>query len=322
MVKVSVVIPTYNSARFIGRAVESVLAQTFMDFELVVVDDGSTDETQGIIAGFDDPRLRYVYQENQERSAARNAGIRLSEGSYIAFLDADDLWLSRKLAEQVHLLDESPQLGLLYSGAYLMECGRITGIWKPKHRGDVLRLLIYWDNIITSTSSVVVRRECLDQVGHFDENISSVEDWDMWLRIAVHYSFDYIPEPLIIYRMHENNTCRSFDKVERGTFALFDKILTNPEIARDVGPRQIQIRSLAYFIIGKFCYVGRNMPLARSFIVKSLAIYPFRLRAWTYLVRVILGDRLMNPLRTARSWLFRKVQAGGSVIDVERSNSC
>lgn len=304
MPKVSVVIPTYNTARFVGAAVESVLAQTFEDFEVIIVDDGSTDNTREIIARFVDPRIRYVYQENQERSAARNAGIRLARGEYIAFLDADDVWLPEKLALQVSLLETLPAVGLVYTGAYVMEHGRIFTEQKGKHRGRVVKPLLAVDNIVAGSGCTpMVRRECFDQVGLFDQ-VSSVipcEDWDMWLRIAMKYEFDYVPQPLAKCRVHSANTMKQAERMKQGTLAFFDKVLATPALQDQVRPVRRRIQSLAYFMVGRAYYTAREMGTARRYFLKSLWFYPLQGRAWTYLLRSFLGTRLTEVVRAGRN---------------------
>jgi glycosyltransferase involved in cell wall biosynthesis len=306
MPNVSVIIPTYNMARFVGDAVGSVLAQTFEDFEVIVVDDGSTDNTREIVAGFVDPRVRYVYQDNQERSAARNAGIRLARGEYIAFLDADDVWLPEKLALQVYLLETRPEVGLVYTGAYVMENGRIFTEQKGKHRGRVVRPLLVVDNIVTGSGCTpMVRRECFDQVGFFDE-VSSVipcEDWDMWLRIATKYEFDYVPQPLAKCRVHSANTMKQAEKMKQGTLGFFDKVLAAPALQDEVYSVRRRIQSLACFMVGRAYYTAREMGTARRYFLKSLWVHPLQGRAWTYLLRSFLGTRLTEVVRAGRNRL-------------------
>jgi hypothetical protein len=197
---VSVVIPTYNRAQTIGRAVDSVLAQTYSDLEVIVVDDGSTDDTRQVLARYGDA-IRYLYQENQERRVARNNGIRHACGEYIAFLDSDDLWLPDKLRRQVALLDQNPQVGLVYGqmfpidpdGTWHLRATRCTG-WGQPGPAMIFEQLVMRNLIPTPT--VVARKRCFDHVGGFDPSLTCSEDWDLWLRIALHYEIAFMPEPL------------------------------------------------------------------------------------------------------------------------------
>ena len=200
MPRVSVVIPTYNRARTIGRAVDSALAQTYADLEVIVVDDGSTDDTQQVLARYGDA-IRVLYQENQERRVARNNGIRHACGEYIAFLDSDDLWLPNKLRRQVALLDRHPEVGLVYGqmfpidpdGTWHLRPTRCTG-WGQPGPAMIFEQLVMRNLIPTPT--VVARKACFDHVGGFDPSLTCSEDWDLWLRIAVHYEIAFMPEPL------------------------------------------------------------------------------------------------------------------------------
>ena len=216
--KVSVIIPTYQHAHFVGQAVESVLAQTYKDYEIIVVDDGSTDNTCEVLAEFGD-RITVIYQENRGLSAARNTGIRASKGQYVAFLDADDIWLPEKLEKQIPLFERDESVGLVSSDMFFFDENGLrmhknglrpeTGFdWVPPKSGMVYSTLFVQNYILMPT--VVVRRCCFDDVGFFDEELSSYEDHDMWLRIAKNWAVDYVNEPLAMYRlsatqMHTNS---------------------------------------------------------------------------------------------------------------------
>lgn len=200
---VSVVIPTYNYASFLPEAVQSVLAQTFTDFEIIVVDGGSTDNTREVVAEFGD-QIRYIYSPSPNPNNSRNVGILAAKGCYIALLDADDKWLPEKLALQVSLLESSPRVGLVYAGVYLFESetGAVVG-YHPLgrcHRGRVLRELYRWQFVPSPTP--LIRREVFEKVGLFDEQTLGADDWEMWLRIAAHYELDFVPRSLALYRVH------------------------------------------------------------------------------------------------------------------------
>ena len=172
MPKVSVIILTYNRARYLQRAIRSVLDQTFQDFEIIIVDDASTDETPKVVKAFQDPRICYVrHQINQREAGSRNAGLQKSRGEYIAFLDDDDVWLSQKLAHQVALLDTSPLIvGAVYASFLKIdgETEKVLGPWIAEKRGNLYRDLTE-QNWIGIPSTVVVRRQCFDTVGLFDK---------------------------------------------------------------------------------------------------------------------------------------------------------
>jgi glycosyltransferase involved in cell wall biosynthesis/acyl carrier protein len=225
-IKVSVVIPTYNYARFLATAVESALNQTYRNLEIVVVDDGSTDDTPAVMQPFlDNPRVRYIRQENRGASAARNVGIRESDGPLVAFLDADDIWEATKLEKQAPCF-ANPIIGVVYSAVTLIdEAGRAlptapAGGYLAPRSGKVTGWLVF-DNFVPFSSSVV-RRECLKIAGVCDESLRMGMDWDLWLRISLTCEFQSIGEPLVRYRMGHSDqlsrqTERRFESADRIT---------------------------------------------------------------------------------------------------------
>ena len=205
--KVTVIIPTYNRAHYLGASIQSVLDQTCGDFELLVVDDGSTDRTQEVLLRFQEDRLRYLAQEHRGISAALNTGIRSARGAYIARLDSDDIWLPDMLAVQVAVLDGRPDIGLVYAKAQGMDKdgNALPTIWgiPERYPGDSLRSMLYDD--CTCNITIVVRRACFDHVGLFDEALQANEDWDMWLRVATRYRFAYVDRVVARFRWHGGN---------------------------------------------------------------------------------------------------------------------
>lgn len=214
---VSVVMAAKNYGRFIAQAIESVLAQTFAGWELVVVDDGSSDDTEAVVRPFlVDHRVRYVRSDTLGQSRAKNLGLGLTTGAFVAFLDADDAWLPTKLARQLATLDADPAVGVVFSGRRIIdEAGTELPAAAPPsadHRGDVLGA-IFRKNFVCF-SSAVVRRAVFDHVGGFDPTLDLAIDYDLWLRVATHYRFDFAPEPLVLYRTgHGNLSKRLCDRV-------------------------------------------------------------------------------------------------------------
>jgi glycosyltransferase involved in cell wall biosynthesis len=227
MPKVSVVIPTYNRERLIARAVESVLAQTFKDYEIILIDDGSTDQTKEILRSFEG-RIRYIYQTNAGISGARNRGIQESSGEYIAFLDSDDTWLPEKLAEQVRILDTRPEIGIVYARMPIInEAGKQIGL-KPqaesgKNFDELIRL---WGDLPTST--VMVRKACFEKAGLFDTTLPPMEDIDMWIRISRFYGlYEIEGKTLALYHYHDDQITKKRAKAYEALIKLYKKILRN-----------------------------------------------------------------------------------------------
>ena len=223
MPKVSVVIPAYNAMTYLPETLESVVMQTFTDFEVLIVDDGSSDHIRQWASQITDSRVKLIKQENQGLSGTRNTGVAQAQGEYVAFLDADDLWEPTKLEKQIRCLEDNPAVGLAYTWTALMdELGLPTGrVMTSNAEGNVWKQIVE-RNIIDFPSSVVVRRCCFD-VGLFDRNLRSVEDWDMWIRLASRYPFAVIKEPLVRYRLHSSNMSKNWQVMEEGYHLVIEK---------------------------------------------------------------------------------------------------
>ena len=210
---VSVVIPTYNRASLVTEAVRSVLAQTFSDLELIVIDDGSTDGTREALQEFEG-RLRYVRKKNEGAAAARNMGIDLAKGKYVAFLDSDDLWHPDKLEKQVRLLNENPDYPVIHTDSSVIEPeGRQIKASAARRRqsrnGKVFEQFFLCPIALALTSTVVMRRDCLDTAGVFDPRYPVFQDYDFFLRLAWNFPIYYLDEPLASYRLAPGSLTRS-----------------------------------------------------------------------------------------------------------------
>ena len=196
--KVSVIIPVFNRPESVRRAIESVLSQTFQDFEVIVVDDASTDATPDVVASFTDPRISLIrHERNRGGSAARNTGIRASSAPYVGFLDSDDEWLPDKLERQLAVFEQGPDhVGLVYAGAERVYDDGVVSRDLPRRERDLTRTLLL-ENIIGETSVGMVRRSVFDATGGFDESLPSCQDLDLWLRIAERFDCVAVPEVLV-----------------------------------------------------------------------------------------------------------------------------
>lgn len=207
MTAVSVVIPTFNRGAFVGHAIESVLAQTYKDYEIIVVDDGSTDGTKNRVKEFG-KQVRYIYQQNRGPSAARNTGILNAKGQYIAFCDSDDRFLPDKLKKQMEYIRKHPHCRFLYTWYYnVNQQGKRTKLRKPmfcKSR-EHLQYALFTRRFTIRTSTVLIHKKCFKKAGLFNEEYLYSQDWDMWLRLAAHYQGECLEEPLSEYWLHNDN---------------------------------------------------------------------------------------------------------------------
>ena len=234
MPTVSVIIPTYQRANLVNQAIESVLAQTYRDYEIIVVNDGSTDDTKAVLAQFGN-KITAIHQENRGLSAARNTGILASQGKYIAFLDDDDLWLPEKLAKQIPVLEAKPQIGLIYSDMFRFnENGVFPDTWGKNFPTPSLPVswTLFKGNFIP-VPTVVVRRACLDKIGWFDESLSACEDYDLWLRIIEKFPVYHLDEPLAYYRQSSDNMQKEKEPMLVNTLRVKEKAFKrNPNLQK------------------------------------------------------------------------------------------
>ena len=235
---VDVVIPVRNGARYIAEAVQSALSQTLPPGRVIIVDDGSTDATTDILAGIDDERLDLISTSPRGVSHARNAGIALSAAPFIAFLDADDVWEPDKLERQMDVFSANPSAGVVHCGYSLIDADGSSiedgVVVPPQRRGNLFEPLLFDQYVLSgSSSSVIVRRKCLEVIGRFDEALFDGEDWDLWIRLARRYDYDYAPEPLVRIRVHAESAQRRSDPVRRREI-LFQHVRIYEKWARSV----------------------------------------------------------------------------------------
>lgn len=239
---VSVIIPAYNQGEYLSQAVQSALEQTCSDVEVVVVDDGSTDNTAEVAHSISDSRVKYVYQENRGLSGARNTGVRCSSGKWVTFLDSDDLNLPEKHEVLLELFNRDPELGLAAGTSIIIDQDG-EQIGKPFNTPlpqDLIRLLL-WNPM--QVCSVMVRREWLDRVGPFDESLHAYEDWDLYLRLArLGCRMAWTPAPVAKYRFHTGQMTRERDRMTRATFAVLDKFFADDALPE----RWLALRDQAY----------------------------------------------------------------------------
>lgn len=281
--RVSILIPAYNRAEYLPETLASALNQTYADFEIVIVDDGSTDNTAQIVRAISDPRIQYVYQNNRGVSAALNTAWRAARGEFISLLGSDDLFLPSQLETLLPIIESDPSLGAVYARAQAMDArgeplAQILGA-SLKFADDALASLLYGDSVCGIAS--LVRRACIERVGGYNESLIANEDWDLWIRIAEIAGFAFHDEILARYRMHA---------------------------ASLTGAQSEQYRRVVLERVGliKNYYARPNVPTnART--VKSLALRN---------VYMDVGIRFLaiGAVRDALPYLWRAVRAHGNPI--------
>tara|TARA_B110000014_G_scaffold225019_1_gene183551 strand:+ start:31 stop:906 length:876 start_codon:yes stop_codon:yes gene_type:complete len=231
--KVSVIVPTYNRADRLERALNSIVSQTYQDFELIVVDDGSTDKTYQLMKSF--PKAQYFYiKKNSGVSKARNVGLAFAKGELICFLDSDDLWKEKKIQIQSLWLENNKDSQICYTDEIWVRNGvRVNPMNRHrKYSGDIFRHCL--GLCIVSPSSVMIRAKLFDEIGNFDESLPACEDYDLWLRIASKYAFHFIEEPLIIkYGGHSDQLSRKYWGMDRFRVVALKKLLDQNSLDKE-----------------------------------------------------------------------------------------
>jgi glycosyltransferase involved in cell wall biosynthesis len=306
MPKVSIIIPTHNRCGFVGNAIASALNQTFEDFELIIVDDASTDKTAETVAFFNDERIKFIrHEKNKGGSAARNTGITNSSGNCIAFLDDDDEWFPDKLSKQMEVLSASPpQIGGVYTGYVMVDRAslRVMCQYSPKKKGNLFHDLLV-DNCVGGASCMLLRRECLDKVGLFDESLPCSQDYDLWIRIAKEFSFECIGEPYFKYYTNQSAISTDFEAQTKGLKIMARKY----PLARSFYVKQ-------YLEIGiQYCLSG-NLNEGRKTFLRAIRLSPLQIRGYWNLCLILFGAQNFAKIKAAtRKVRFSLAGDGGQV---------
>jgi glycosyltransferase involved in cell wall biosynthesis len=280
MPKVSVIIPTYHRAFIVRQSIDSVLQQTYRDYEIIVVDDGSTDDTREVLKSYGD-KIRYDYKANGGISSARNRGLEIAGGDYVAFLDSDDFWKPEKLQKQMTFFEANPEYGMVATRCLTNTVDRnFTTVSINKRRrygksGWVYKDLFYRNFI--RTSSVVVRRECFDQLGVFDESLPRCEEIDMWLRIAKKYPIGFINDILTVYTRRPIEIRQDSIKGRKNWIRVLEK-----NYDQDLIPRAMYNKRMARI----YAHMAENLlkkgkrQEGEKLLQQTLSLYPLNFRAW------------------------------------------
>ena len=275
---VSIIIPAYNMADLTAQTVESILAQTYKNIEIIVVDDGSKDKTRERMLSFDD-KIKYVYKENGGACSARNVGIRMAQGEYIGLIDCDDLYLPNKVELCVNFLEKNPGCGFVYTDAYYIDINnqmiRRHSYARSKISGWIKEKLIISNVICNST--VILRKDCLEKTGLFDETIFPPADWDMWLKLSEHFKAGYIDQPLTKYRVTSSGCFNNMETTRRESLIVLDNFFRrNPDVSQRIKSKaysRFHLSMVFYYIV-----VGDTKRLKEEYR-QSISQNPFNLKA-------------------------------------------
>ena len=295
---ISIIIPSYNRANLLIRSINSALNQTYKNFELIVVDDGSTDNTKKLLEPYiNAKKIKYFYQKNRGPSSAKNMGMKSAKGDYLAFLDSDDEWLPKKLEKQLELFERStnPNLGFVGCNSLIInEKNNKKQIYKtPRKKNAFYALLV--NNFIWSCSSIMIKGSIIDQIGFFDENLSIGEDWDMWIRITQKYDFDFVDEPLFKYYVHNANITNAITirKKEKYLQYISDKYIKYFENNPKLYSRRLRYDGTRYVLSG-------NLKKARENFVHSIRLNPLNYRCYFYFLCSLTGTRIYGYLANVK----------------------
>lgn len=288
---VSAVIPVYNNGPYIAAALKSVIDQTIPATEIIVVDDGSNDDTAAALRPYRD-RIIYVFQPNRGEPSARNRGIREAKSTYIAFLDGDDLWRPNKLELQMEYLQEHPECALVYSDMSTFDERGIIDVSVRKRFGMSFRsgriFQTLFKRALFGSGTVVFRKDCVDKVGYFDEELLVGSDYEMWLRIARTFDVGFIDQPLLMYRHHATMSTRGIGrKMHNGVpweVAVLNKILGQyPEAVNELGKIAISHRiSTPYAGLALTQFRQSEYREARTLFRRAAAHWPTNVRYWAF----------------------------------------
>lgn len=299
---VSVVIPTYNRAYLIERSIKSVLNQTYQNLEIIVVDDGSEDNTEEIVKSFNDSRIIFTrHEKNRGVSAARNTGIKLCNGNYIAFNDSDDEWLEEKIRKQITIFLENSDesIGVVYSGFFKIRDNIRTYIpsQKCKKEGDIYFELLKGN--LVAPPAAMVKKICFEKAGLFDENLSTLEDWELFIRISKYFKFKYIPEALVLSYYTSNGVNERGEKHKLKTY--------NAIVNRNMDKLSKNKR-----LLHNFYSLMWQINFSKKFLIKAIGAYPLDFKLYLKVLIALFGKNNYKKVKNIYSKIRIKLRKSGN----------
>ena len=286
---VSVVIATYNMGQYLPLAVQSILDQTYTNLEVVIIDDGSKDDTEALIQPkLADARVRYLKQENQGQPRAKNNGINACKGEFVAFCDGDDLWTPNKLELQLPCFEQNPNVAVVSTDISRMDK---HGVYmdapvRQRYSGKITEKLILTNCI--SFGTAIVRKDVLDSVNGFDIDLPMGIDWDLWLRISINHEFYHLNEITYLYRIWSGQMSKNYRGRIKNTFKILDKFFANnpkllPNTLKQMAYADTYVANGRYLALHEKTFIE---PISNYF--KALKLYPTYVPAWKAIIKLIL----------------------------------
>ncbi|MBI5874104.1 MAG: glycosyltransferase [Candidatus Omnitrophica bacterium] len=296
MPNVSIITPVFNGAKFLDKTIASVFSQTYEDYELIIVDDGSTDNARSIAEGyvrrFPD-KIRYIYQANGGHAKARNTGLKEARGQFIAFLDADDLWLPSRLEEEVRVLESDPSVGLVHANTVrITEQGELIRVNQRDKRylSGIIFEYLFLRKADISIPTVLVRKNCLEKVGFFDENLTRLgcEDRELWLRIAEKYKVYYLDKVLAQYRVNIESASKDRSRMLKGRYYVIEKFASANKKYSHL--RKMALARVHRDLADDFLVNGQKAD-ARAQYINALRFWPLSFWTWLNLAKTYLKGK-------------------------------
>ncbi len=287
--EISVVLPTYNRAHLVGRAIQSVLNQTHQDFEIIIVDDGSSDNTEEIVNNYTDVRIRYVrHQQNRGSGAARNTGIKLAKGEYIAFQDSDDEWLPQKLEMQIEAFKRaSLEVGVIYTDMLRIKEDRIIEYWhspRVAYEGLINPKVLDYQAVGIGIQSTLIKKECFIRIGFFDETLPRFIDLDLFIRLLKTYHFYHIKKPLVKYWATEGISSNKKAEV------IARKLLLEKYFENAINNKSFVAKQ--YSLIGCALQLDGSFAEGRNYIIKAFKTKPLNMKYLSILIVSSLNPKI------------------------------
>ncbi|MDT4292314.1 glycosyltransferase [Methylomonas sp. MO1] len=306
----SVILPVYNGKKFIRDAVHSILTQSHINLELLIVDDGSTDESTSIIKELSekDNRIRFFQQKNSGVAGARNLALREAKGEYIGFIDQDDIWLTDKLESQITYFKQNPEAVFLHGNIEYID-DQLTPLdkslypWETNASGHCFERLFVWNAIAIQT--VCFKRKCMETVGFLREEVPGVDDYDYWLRFSRFFPIDYLDKTFALYRFHGENESHKWHLQDIKRAKVLEGILQDfPDIYLEIGKTRVnnQLSALYREIAIEFIRKNNNKE-ARTYSFKAFVKAPFKFENIFTLLMSLIPNQVLSSLR----WYISKI---------------